>query len=75
MVLWAVALAFACLGVMKMLGAPSSICFGGAVVLSLATARSFGYLRSRWLRLLRRRLSFGRDEEPLPDIAGYLPFK
>jgi UDP-GlcNAc:undecaprenyl-phosphate GlcNAc-1-phosphate transferase len=75
-VLWAVALAFACLGVMMIFGAPMPMVIVGALVLALATARSFGYLRTRWMRILRRRLALGRqDDQPLPDIAGYLPFK
>jgi UDP-GlcNAc:undecaprenyl-phosphate GlcNAc-1-phosphate transferase len=74
--LWVVALAFAALGVMLIFGASFAICFCAALVLVLATARSFGYLRPRWMRLVRRRLAIGRSEDQqLPDIAGYLPFK
>jgi len=66
--------AFAAIGVMLALGASRWISVAGIVVLFLATAKSFGYLRARNLAKLRRRLGASRPE-PLPDIAGYLPFK
>jgi UDP-GlcNAc:undecaprenyl-phosphate/decaprenyl-phosphate GlcNAc-1-phosphate transferase len=76
-VLLLVALAFAGLGVMLGLGASHPICVGSACVLFLAVAKSFGYLRTRTLRLFHRRLALLRQppQEELPDIAGYLPFK
>lgn len=74
-VLWLISLAFASLAVMLCLGSSTFVTLCAGMVLYLASARAFGYLRSRWLRLLRRRLASSADEQPLPDIAGYLPFK
>ena len=77
LVLLLVALAFAALGIMVGLSVSKAVGVGSACVLFLAVAKSFGYLRSRSLRLLRRRLASLRrpQQEGLPDIAGYLPFK
>jgi UDP-GlcNAc:undecaprenyl-phosphate GlcNAc-1-phosphate transferase len=76
-VLCLLALTFASLAVMIGLGASHWLAMGGATVLFLSVAKSFGYLRSRTLKRLRRRLAVSHQpkQEELPDIAGYLPFK
>ncbi len=75
-VLWLVALAFACLGVFEGLGGSRLCALGGALVLFVALAKNFGYLRPRILVMLRRRFNLQRSRaDRLPDIAGYVPFK
>lgn len=74
-VLWLISMAFASLAVMLCLGASTFVTLCAGMVLSLATARAFGYLRARWVRLLRRRFTSSPETDALPDIAGYLPFK
>ena len=74
-VLWLISLAFASLAVMLCLGASTFVTLCAGMVLCFSLAKAFGYMRSRWLRLLRRRLTSAKEEQPLPDIAGYLPFK
>lgn len=74
-VLWLISLAFASLAVMLCLGASTFVTLCAGMILCFSLAKAFGYMRSRWLRLLRKRLASAKEEQQLPEIAGYLPFK
>lgn len=74
-VLALLALTFACIGLMLDLGFSRWIAVGCACVLFLSVAKAFGYLRWRTVMQLRRVLRRHSQDENLPQIAGYLPYK
>ncbi len=75
LVLCLIALAFVSLAVMIELGCPAWFCVACGVVLFLTVGKSFGYLRWRSVSQLRHVLRRSQEEEELPEIAGYLPYK
>lgn len=75
LVLCLVALAFVSLAVMIELGCPAWFSVACGFVLFLTMGKSFGYIRWRSLGQLRRVLRQAEEQEELPEIAGYLPYK
>ena len=70
-----IALAYVSLGVMIELGCPAWFSLACGFVLFLTVGKSFGYMRWRTVAKLRRVMRRASEQEDLPEIAGYLPYK
>jgi UDP-GlcNAc:undecaprenyl-phosphate GlcNAc-1-phosphate transferase len=74
-VLALLALTFASVGLMLDLGSSRWLAVGCALILFLTVAKTFGYLRWRTVTKFKRVLRRHGEDQDLPEIVGYLPFK